>query len=114
MKLPRSPRAILATLAVVVGLLAPGLVLGSTYAYAGDVPRGTTVLGLDLSAMTRQEAIATLEAALDREAEAMAAPLAVRVGETVVEVLPEEVGLAVDVPATVDRAIARANPLRAM
>ncbi|HLU33416.1 MAG TPA: VanW family protein [Natronosporangium sp.] len=114
MKFPRLPRTMLIVVAVVIALIATGTVVGGTFAYAGDVPRGTTVLGVDLSAMTREEAIATLEEALAREADAVAAPLSVRVGETVVEVVPAEVGLAVDVAATVDRAIERAHPVPAM
>ncbi|MEU4641062.1 VanW family protein [Micromonospora sp. NPDC023814] len=71
------------------------------YAYAGDVPRGTTVLGAELGGKSRADAARELRAALDRRAGELAAPLSVRVGERTAEIVPAEVGLAVDVDATV-------------
>ncbi|MCM0674921.1 VanW family protein [Micromonospora phytophila] len=81
-------------------------VLGSVagvgaYAYAGDVPRGTTVLGAELGGRSRTEAARELRAELDRRAATLAAPLPVRVGERTAEINPADVGLAIDVDATV-------------
>lgn len=71
------------------------------YAYAGDVPRGTTVLGAELGGRSRADAARELRAELDRRAAELAAPVPVRVGERTAEITPAEVGLAVDVDATV-------------
>ncbi|MFI7492505.1 VanW family protein [Micromonospora echinaurantiaca] len=71
------------------------------YAYAGDVPRGTTVLGAELGGRSRADAARELRAELDRRAAELAAPVPVRVGERTAELNPAEVGLAVDVDATV-------------
>lgn len=84
-----------------------GLAVGWTY--AGDVPRGTVVLGVQLGGKNRDEAAAMLRADLIRRADLLAAPLSVRVGEQTVQIRPVEVGLGVDVEATVDAA-ARQRP----
>lgn len=94
------------------GLLAGGvaaavlLVLGATaaYAYDGEVPRGTTVLGVDLGGRSRAEATEALAAELARRPETFAAPVPVRVGEQATQIMPAAVGLAVDVAATVEAA----------
>ncbi|GIJ78142.1 Vancomycin resistance protein YoaR, contains peptidoglycan-binding and VanW domains [Micromonospora phaseoli] len=95
-------------------LLASGVataVLGSVgavaiWAYAGDVPRGTSVLGTELGGRSRSDAARELRAQLDRRAAELAAPLQVRVGEKTAEIDPAEVGLTVDVDATVATAAA--------
>ncbi|MBQ0895310.1 VanW family protein [Micromonospora sp. U56] len=71
------------------------------YAYAGDVPRGTTVLGAELGGRSRDEAARELRAELERRAATLNAPLTVLVGEQKAEIRPADVGLAVDVEATV-------------
>ncbi|MEV6375771.1 VanW family protein [Micromonospora musae] len=92
-------------------------VLGSVagvgaYAYAGDVPRGTTVLGAELGGRSRADAVRELRAELDRRAAALAEPLALRVGERDLRIVPAEVGLTVDVAATVAAAAeAEAHPV---
>jgi vancomycin resistance protein YoaR len=73
----------------------------AAYGYAGDVPRGTTVLGIEVGARSKADAAAALRAGLAGQAERLEAPLPVRLGERVVEVEPADVGLAVDVDATV-------------
>ncbi|SCF16705.1 Vancomycin resistance protein YoaR, contains peptidoglycan-binding and VanW domains [Micromonospora haikouensis] len=81
------------------------------YAYAGDVPRGTTVLGTELGGRSRTDAIRELRAELER-AGTPSAPLRVTVGEKSLEFAPADVGLAVDVEATVDAAAkAQAHPV---
>lgn len=88
--------------AVAVLILVTGVT--SAYAYAGDVPRGTTVLGADLGGKSRAEAAEALRAELARRG--VDAPLTVKVGDQTGAIKPAEVGLAVDVPATVDAAAA--------
>lgn len=100
-------------LAAGVGTAVLALVAGvGAYAYAGDVPRGTTVLGAELGGRSRADAARELRAELDRRAAELAAPLPVRVGERTAELNPAEVGLAVDVDATVAAAAeAQAHPV---
>ncbi|MFC4146842.1 VanW family protein [Micromonospora mangrovi] len=81
-------------------LLAAGVGVGA-YAYAGDVPRGTIVLGTELGGRSRADAARELRSALERRAATLNAPVKVTVGEKATEVKPADVGLAVDVDATV-------------
>ncbi|MET8527039.1 VanW family protein [Micromonospora sp. NPDC005172] len=82
------------------------------WAYAGDVPRGTNVLGAELGGRSRSAADRELRAELDRRAAALAAPLRITVGERTAEIKPADVGLAVDVAATVAAAAeAEAHPV---
>jgi len=115
MKFPRPRRTLLLAVAAVLAVLVPGLGLTAAYAYAGDVPRGTSVLGIDLGAKSRAEAAAALRAGLAGYAEQLAAPVDVRVGEQTVQIQPGQVGLAVDIEATVAAAAAAGgNPLPAL
>ncbi|WBB65922.1 VanW family protein [Micromonospora sp. WMMD812] len=101
---PRRLRLLLAagvTTAVVAGATGVG-----AYAYAGDVPRGTSVLGAELGGRSRTDAARELRAELDRRAAELGAPLPVRVGERTAEIKPADVGLTVDVEATVAAAAA--------
>ncbi|WP_175441505.1 VanW family protein [Micromonospora humi] len=86
-------------------LLAGGIGVGA-YAYAGDVPRGTTVLGTELGGRSRADAARALRAELERRAAALNAPIVVTVGEKKAELKPADVGLAIDVDATVAAAAA--------
>ena len=82
------------------------------YAYAGDVPRGTTVLGAELGGRSRDEAARELRAELERRSATLNAPLTVLVGEQKAEIRPADVGLAIDVEATVAAAAeADAHPV---
>lgn len=118
MKLPRLPRrTVLLAAAATVAVLVPGFGLTAAFAYAnaGDVPRGTSVFGIDLGGMSRAEAAATLNARLAGHAEALAAPVPVQVAEVSAELDPAEVGLAVDVAATVaEAADGSRNPFTAL
>ncbi|BCJ59710.1 hypothetical protein Jiend_31320 [Micromonospora endophytica] len=76
------------------------------WAYVGDVPRGTTVLGTELGGRSKTDAARELRAQLDRRAAELSAPIQVRVGERTAEIVPAEVGLTVDVDATVAAAAA--------
>jgi vancomycin resistance protein YoaR len=98
---------------VLVGVIAAVLVgtgAATAYAYAGDVPRGTTVLGADLGGKSRAEAADVLRAELARRKPDL--PVTVKIGEETGEIKPAEVGLAVDVAATVAAAAdAKASPI---
>ncbi|MFI7603493.1 VanW family protein [Micromonospora sp. NPDC049366] len=102
----RSRRGRLLLAAGVTTAVLGGVAGAGAYAYAGDVPRGTTVLGAELGGHSRAEAARKLRAELDRRAAELAAPLPVRVGERTAEIVPAEVGLGVDVDATVAAAAA--------
>ncbi|MFR9780731.1 VanW family protein [Micromonospora sp. MS34] len=90
---------------IAAAVLAAGVGAGA-WAYAGDVPRGTTVLGAELGGRSRAEAARALRAELDRRAATLSAPVKVTVGERSAELRPADVGLAVDVDATVAAAAA--------
>ncbi|GAA1840110.1 VanW family protein [Asanoa iriomotensis] len=90
--------ALLALLLIVVGVLAG-------FAYKGDVPRGTSVLGIDIGGLSRSAAVSRLHAGLDGKP-ALDKPITVHVtGDSAksadAEVTPDQIGLAVDVDATV-------------
>ncbi|SDY88767.1 Vancomycin resistance protein YoaR, contains peptidoglycan-binding and VanW domains [Micromonospora pattaloongensis] len=95
----RGRRALIASAVAAAAVVAAGGVAG--YAYAGDVPRGTTVLGVELGGATRAEATAALRAELARRADRLAAPVPVTVAGKTARITPASVGLAVDVEATV-------------
>lgn len=104
-------RALLAGGIAVAVLAAVGGTAG--YAYAGDVPRGTTVLGVELGGKSQAEAVRLLRAELDRRASTLTAPVEVRIGDRAAKISPAAVGLAVDVEATVAAARdQRPNPVR--
>ncbi|AWZ17235.1 hypothetical protein DRB96_39545 [Streptomyces sp. ICC1] len=67
---------------------------------ASDVPKGTTVLGVDISG-TRDEAVAKLQTAFGNRA---SAPLQLTVGGKTVELKPEKAGLSLDSQTTVRNA----------
>jgi vancomycin resistance protein YoaR len=115
MKFPRPSLAVLLAGAVLLAVLVPGLGLTAVYAYAGDVPRGITVLGVDVGGKDRAEAAAALRAGLAAHAEQLAAPVDLLVGDVTVPVEPAQVGLAVDVDASVEQAAdASRNPFSAL
>ena len=96
----RGGRALLAG-GIAAGLL---LVVGVTaaYAYAGEVPRGTTVLGVDLGGKSQvrgRRGTARRPGRARRRAGRAGAGAVV--AEKTVEITPADVGLAVDVDATV-------------
>ncbi|WP_432034168.1 hypothetical protein [Streptomyces antibioticus] len=88
---------------VLVGAL---LVVGGVGAYGAgllmnhsDVPKGTTVLGVDIGGSTRDEAVKTLEDAFDKRADQ---PLKLSVGGDTISLKPDQAGLQFDIQATVD------------
>lgn len=71
----------------------------AAYVVAGDkVPRGTTVVGVDIGGRTPSAAVQALESGL---ADRVNTPLAVTVGGSTESVTPEEAGLSVDYVASV-------------
>lgn len=85
-------------------LLYGGLLLSSS----GEVPRHTTVLGVEIGGMSRVDAVHTLESGL---AERAAAPLVVTAEGKTLTVEPADAGLTFDAAATVDQAASStANP----
>ncbi|QIP88508.1 hypothetical protein GLX30_13125 [Streptomyces sp. Tu 2975] len=81
----------------VIGLLGiaygAGLLLNHS-----DVPKSTTVLGVDIGGGTRDEAVNKLDATLGERAKA---PLQLSVGGKKAELLPDKAGLSLDSQATV-------------
>ncbi|MGW3320804.1 hypothetical protein ACWDOG_35430, partial [Streptomyces fungicidicus] len=73
-----------------------GLLMNSS-----DVPKGTTVLGVDIGGGTRDDAVKKLDAALD---ERVNKPLKLSVDGKTVELQPDNAGLQVDTAATVGAA----------
>ncbi|MEU4551718.1 VanW family protein [Micromonospora violae] len=107
---PRRVRVLLAA-GITGGVLAAVAGAGA-WAYAGDVPRGTSVLGTELGGRSRADADRELRAELARRAATLATPLKVTVDGRTAEINPADVGLAVDVPATVAAAAeADAHPV---
>ncbi len=85
--------AVVAVVGVAVVAYGAGLLLN-----ADDVPKGTTVLGVDIGGTTSQEAVNRLDAALDR---ANTDPLTLLVGGQEVELKPSVAGLVIDTESTV-------------
>ncbi|MEU5973390.1 hypothetical protein [Streptomyces sp. NPDC047315] len=90
---------------VLVGVAAVGAV-GVAYGAGlllnhSDVPKSTTVLGVDIGGGTREQAVGKLEGALGKRA---AAPLKLSVGGKEVELAPDKAGLSLDSQTTVRNA----------
>lgn len=104
-RLPSVPRiAALPPVALAGGALTVGvggLYLAGLLLTGGEIEAGTTVRGVDIGGLTREEAAGKLERRL-----AAAGPreLAVRVGDREGTVDPRRAGFAFDVPGTLDRA----------
>lgn len=91
-------------LALVAGLILAGAALASA-----DVPRATSVLGVDVGSRSRAEAAATLGAQLAQRAND---PIRVRAGSKEQRVEPARAGLSFDAVATADAAGSASGPLR--
>lgn len=83
-----------------LGVLVVGY--GAAFAFAGDkIPGDTTVLGIPIGGLSKDDAKTKLAAGLkDR----MSAPIALKADESKFTVAPADAGLSVDVDATVDAA----------
>ncbi|MBJ6644001.1 hypothetical protein [Streptomyces sp. BSE7-9] len=89
-------------------LLATGVVLVAGVAYGAgllmnrsDVPKGTTVLGIEIGGGTRDEAVKKLDGALDGRLDK---PLKLSVDGKTFTLQPDNAGLQVDIDATVGKA----------
>jgi vancomycin resistance protein YoaR len=92
--------------AVILVVLALALLVAGgwagAYAVAGDnVPRGTTVAGVDVGGRTEADAASALQAGLT---ERLSQPIRVQVGKVSEDVTPAEAGLSVDLAASVQAA----------
>ena len=100
-------RLILIGLAVIAILIA--LYVAAIVVTGGGVRAGTTVNGVNIGGLSRDEAVAALN---DSVGTLAAKPLKVRAGEQQIQVDPAAAGLAFDAEATVDQASGRTlNPL---
>ena len=91
--------------AVAVGVVAAVLIAGAgagAWAMAGDVPRGTRVLGVDLGATSRTEAERKLTETFGPRA---GEPVRVDLDGKALEIKPESIAMTLDVDATVGRAM---------
>ncbi|MFC9652907.1 hypothetical protein [Streptomyces sp. NPDC056937] len=91
-------RSKLTSLAVLVVVAAAGVYGAGLLMNYSDVPKGTTVLGVDIGGGTRDEAVNKLEAALGERA---SAPLRLSIGGKTEELAPDKAGLSLDTQATV-------------
>jgi len=89
-------------------LLAVGVVVIAGGAYGvgllmnhSDVPKGTTVLGVDIGGGTRDDAVKKLDAAFDKKVNQ---PLKLSVDGRTVQLQPDQAGLQFDMQATVSKA----------
>ncbi|HEY8720160.1 VanW family protein [Pengzhenrongella sp.] len=89
-------RAVLTTAAVVI-VLGAGYV-GAAWAFAGTVPRGTTVAGVEIGGQSTKAAVATLDKGL---AGPVKEPVPLVAGDVSTTVPPADAGLTFDAKATV-------------
>jgi hypothetical protein len=95
----------------VVGVLAALLIAATglaAYAYGGDVPRGTRVLGVNLGGKSRTDAERILHDAFDRRA---AEPVEVSLNGERLSIAPAAIAMTLDVDLTVGKAIKRGSPM---
>jgi vancomycin resistance protein YoaR len=79
-------------------------VTGGAVVLAGEVPRGTTVLGVDIGGRSQAEAATALRDGLGKR---VGQPVPVRVGAADATINPKQIGLAIDYGATAKRAVQR-------
>ncbi|GAA1611667.1 VanW family protein [Actinoplanes couchii] len=90
---------------IIGGIIAVTLAAGTFYVFRGDIPYGTTVLGADLGGLSRTEAADTIRTRLAADARTTAA-VDIQVEGRGATLRPADIGLAVDVDATVAGAAA--------
>ncbi|MGW0758913.1 VanW family protein [Streptomyces sp. NPDC002814] len=98
-RIPTLPPLALAGGALTVGV--GGLYLAGLLLAGGDIDAGTTVRGVDIGGLTREEASQKLK---ERLGEAASQDLAVTVGDRKGTVDPQGAGITFDIQETVDRA----------
>jgi hypothetical protein len=95
----------------VVGVLAALLIAATglaAYAYGGDVPRGTRVLGVNLGGKSRTDAERIMHDAFDRRA---AEPVEVSLNGERLSIAPAAIAMTLDVDLTVGKAIKSGSPM---
>ena len=96
---------------LIVGVVASLSIMASgvaAYAYGGDVPRGTRVLGVDIGGRSRTDAERILHGFFDSRA---AEPVDVDLDGTRLSISPAEIAMTLDVDLTVGKAIRSGGPL---
>jgi hypothetical protein len=94
-----------------VGVLASLLIAAAglaAYAYRGDVPRGTRVLGVDLGGKSRSDAERKMHTAFDPRA---AEPVDVSLDGERHSITPSAIAMTLDVDLTVGKAIRSGSPM---
>jgi hypothetical protein len=94
-----------------VGVLASLLIAAAglaAYAYRGDVPRGTWVLGVDLGGKSRSDAELKMHTAFDPRA---AEPVDVSLNGERLSITPSAIAMTLDVDLTVGKAIRSGSPM---
>jgi hypothetical protein len=94
-----------------VGMLASLLIAAAglaAYAYRGDVPRGTRVLGVDLGGKSRSDAERKMHTAFDPRA---AEPVDVSLNGERHSITPSAIAMTLDVDLTVGKAIRSGSPM---
>lgn len=97
-KARKKGRSKLGMLVVLVVVVAAGGYGAGLLMNRSDVPKGTTVLGVDIGGGTRDEAVNTLDAALGKRS---LAPVALDVDGKKTDLKPDKSGLTLDTQATV-------------
>lgn len=90
-------------------------IIGTATAYAAvpDIPRDIQVLGINIGGKSKAHAAKVLKAGLAVRAEELAHPVTVSIEGRQATIQPQDVGLAVDVDATVKQAASRrTNPFK--
>ena len=96
---------------LLVGVLASLLIAAAglaAYANAGDVPRGTRVLGVDLGGRSRSDAERKMHTVFDSRA---AEPVDVSLTGERLSITPAAIAMTLDVDLTVGKAIRSGSPL---
>lgn len=103
-------RRLLITAGIGLGIVV--LVVVAMAAIGSGVPRGTTVMGVDIGGMSEADAVQTLEASIGTQA---AEPIRLRAGDEVFMIDTGQAGMSFDAAATVAQADQQTfNPLRVL
>jgi vancomycin resistance protein YoaR len=100
-EVPRARRRRVVAVGAVAAVLTAAAAVAA-YAYDGDVPRGTRVLGVDVGGTSRSEAERTLHDRFDGRA---GEPVTVNLAGRSLTVAPADIAMTLDVDATVGRAM---------
>lgn len=104
---------------LIAGISAALVLTGSgaaaSYAALPDIPRDVRVLGITIGGKSKAKAAVALRDGLAKRADDLAQPVTVKIEDRTATVQPQDVGLGVDVEATVTKASRRfPNPVKAL